>query len=73
MVATLSCSQKDNLTEVPLSFLSSDNVLNSKQGFEQYITGIHEAARTQLNMIDYNDGFINLQQERTWFAMVSLP
>ncbi|WP_336514836.1 RagB/SusD family nutrient uptake outer membrane protein [Pollutibacter soli] len=60
--ALASCTKKEDLNEVPLSFLSSDNVLTSKKGFEQYIVALHASARNQLNMIDYNHGFINLLQ-----------
>ncbi|WP_273215885.1 RagB/SusD family nutrient uptake outer membrane protein [Runella zeae] len=50
------------LKEKPLDFLSSDNVLTSKKGFENYIIALHDAARSELNKVDYNDGYINLQQ-----------
>lgn len=44
----LSASCKDAfLEEVPLSSLSSDVVLSSKAGFENYITALHQGAREE--------------------------
>lgn len=49
----LSGSCKDQfLEEVPLSSLSSDVVLSSKTGFDNYITGLHQAARDELSQED---------------------
>jgi starch-binding outer membrane protein, SusD/RagB family len=59
--AFISC-EDDVLKEKPQDFLSSENVLTSKQGFENYIVALHDAARSELNKVDYNDGYINLQQ-----------
>ncbi|GAB3986224.1 RagB/SusD family nutrient uptake outer membrane protein [Spirosoma daeguense] len=62
-VFILSFSCKDKfLEEKPLDFLSSDNVLTSKSGFENYIVALHDAARSELNKWDYFSGYINLQQ-----------
>lgn len=62
LFVNVSCNKDRILEETPLSFLSSEIVLSSPEGFEQYITAIHAAARTQLNIIDYGHGFINLLQ-----------
>ncbi len=56
-----SCDDK-YLDEKPLDFLSSENVLTSKAGFDNYLIALYDAARSELNRIDYNDGYINLQQ-----------
>jgi hypothetical protein len=49
----LSGSCKDQiLDEVPLSSLSSDVVLSSKAGFDNYITALHQSARDELSQED---------------------
>lgn len=48
-----SCNN-DFLTEKPVASLSSDIVLTSKEGFENYIIGMHEAARLEIGK---EDGF----------------
>ncbi|MCK8494649.1 RagB/SusD family nutrient uptake outer membrane protein [Spirosoma sp. RP8] len=49
----LSGSCKDQfLDEVPLASLSSDVVLSSRAGFDNYITGLHQAARDELSQED---------------------
>lgn len=40
------------LNEVPQSSLSSDVVLKSRAGFDNYITGLHQAARDELSQED---------------------
>lgn len=61
LTACLSCSDR-LLDEKPLDFLGSENVLTSKAGFENYLIALHDAARSELNLIDYSHGYINLQQ-----------
>lgn len=50
------------LEEKPLDFLSSENVLTSKDGFENYLISLYDAARLELNKVDYAHGYINMQQ-----------
>lgn len=55
----LSCNN-DLLREDPL-ILNSDNVLVSKQGFQNYITALHYGARDELVKYDYLPWYMNLQ------------
>lgn len=41
--------QEDFLEEVPLSDLSNKQALSTKSGFENYIIGLHEAARNEIS------------------------
>ena len=49
----VSCN-KDALKEVPLSDLSPDNILTTKEGFDLFITALHSGAREEM-MIDGTD------------------
>lgn len=60
LIVSTSCKD-DFLTEKPLASLSSDNVLNSKSGFENYINALHHAAREELTKFDYLTWYMNLQ------------
>lgn len=51
IVLSVSCHDKF-LNEVPLSSLSSDVVLSSRVGFDNYITALHQAARDELSQED---------------------
>lgn len=57
---TQSCSD-DFLNEVPLASLSSENVLTSRSGFENYINALHFGAREELTKFDYLPWYMNLQ------------
>lgn len=52
LLATGSCTKKDFLKEKPLDFLSADNVLTSKKGFESYLYALHYASRDELVRTD---------------------
>src|SRR5688572_23300462 len=41
--------KKDILEEKPLSFLTSDNALTSKTGFDNYIIALHAASREEMS------------------------
>ncbi|MEZ5107158.1 MAG: RagB/SusD family nutrient uptake outer membrane protein [Draconibacterium sp.] len=47
----LSCDQ-DILDEIPLDSLSSDNVLTSPEGFQNYLVALSRAAREEMTMDD---------------------
>ena len=49
------------LEEVPLDELSNEQVLSSPAGFENYIIGLHEAARLELFRHDSFHSYINQQ------------
>ncbi|MRS61997.1 RagB/SusD family nutrient uptake outer membrane protein [Larkinella terrae] len=52
---------KDNfLDEKPLASLSSDVVLTTKAGFDNYITALHQAAREELSYEDNHDYYFTL-------------
>ena len=57
--ALISCNN-DFLQEDPL-ILSSESVLVSKQGFENYMTALHYGARDELVKYDYLRWYMNLQ------------
>jgi hypothetical protein len=52
--AVLVSCNKDALKEVPLSDLSPDNILTTKDGFDLFITALHSGAREEM-MIDGTD------------------
>jgi len=64
ILALTSCETKDFLKEEPMDFLSSENALTSKEGFENYIVALHFAARDELVRQDFIT-FLNLQQAGT--------
>src|SRR5690606_30151776 len=58
-IVFVSCND-DILNEDPL-ILSSESVLTTKQGFENYMTALHYAARDELVKYDYLPWYMNLQ------------
>ncbi len=56
---TQSCS--DFLDEKPMSLLSTDEVLSSEDGFENYITALHKAARDEMTARDQVKYFYIMQ------------
>jgi len=56
----LSC-KKSLLDETPLSSLSTDKVLSTKSGFENYMTALHQAARDEMAQKDGSTYFYIMQ------------
>ncbi len=48
LLSSISCKKSRDLNEIPLGDLSVTQALSSKQGFQNFIAALHEAARDEL-------------------------